>query len=141
VEAAGEPGSVILRAGTFRVLAEPDRVPQVGEEGALDRYSPDVAIPTVGTRVTASCTLEVMAAYETDDRLLAMPVAGLARDWRVEGVRLARWALTPPPGGQPSNYSVGPLLDVVDIPRIRRWGDDRHPDSQHVAYFLDLHAT
>ena len=139
-EAAGEPGSVILRVGTFRVLAEPDRVRQVGEEGALERHSPDFAIPAVGTRVTANCTLEVMAAYETDDRFLGVPVAGLARDWQVERIQLARRALTPTPG-QRGDYSVGPLLDLTDIPRIHRWGDDSQPDTQHVAYLLDLHAT
>lgn len=139
-EAACEPGTVVLRVGTFRVVAEPSSVRQVGDDGALERYSPDFPIPTVGTRATVSCTLEVMAAYETDDQFLGVPTAGLARDWRVERVRLARWALTPTPAG-PADYSLGSLLRVEDIPRMQRWADDSDADTQRVAYLLDLDTT
>jgi hypothetical protein len=140
VEAACEPGTVLLRVGTFLVVAEPNSVRQVGDDGALERYSPDFPIPTVGTQATVNCTLEVMAAYETEDHYLGVPTAGLARDWRVERLRLGRWALTPTPNGH-GDYSVGSLLQVEDTPRMHRWADDSDADSQHLAYLLDLHTT
>jgi hypothetical protein len=78
--------------------------------------------------------------YETEDHYLGVPTAGLARDWRVERLRLGRWALTPTPNGH-GDYSVGSLLQVEDTPRMHRWADDSDADSQHLAYLLDLHTT
>ena len=140
VEATCEPGSVLLRVGNFRLVAEPNTVREVGGDGALEHYSPNFRIPRVGARATVSCTLDVMAAYETESTFLGVPTAGLARDWLVERIRVARWALTPTPG-YTDRSTAGPLLDVEEIARIHRWADERDPAGEKAAYLLDLRTT
>jgi len=141
VEATCQPGSVLLRVGKFRLVAEPNTVREISGDGALERYSPNFRIPSVGTRATVSCTLEVMAAYETEDTFLGTRTAGLARDWLVERIRVARWALTTQTPGYTDRSTAGPLLEVEEIPRIHRWADERDPDGEKTAYLLDLRTN
>ncbi|MGN6242311.1 MAG: hypothetical protein ACTHQ3_01385 [Motilibacteraceae bacterium] len=139
VEWGREPSRMLLRVGDFGVLAEPRsfrRVPGSSpQDDVLERFSPAFFVPARGTRVTALCRLEVLAAYETDERF---GVIDIRRDWDVRQLQLQHRTLVPVPGRE-RERSVGRVLRVDDIERMHRWADDTGDD--YVTYLLDLQPT
>jgi hypothetical protein len=132
VEGGEEPGSVLVRVGGFRVLAEPIHIRQVPGTSlttcALERFSPDFFVPAVGTRVSLNCRLEVMAEYEAEDTFGS---GHLRRDWVVRHLKLQHRAPAPQRAG-----ALGKVLRVDEIERMHRWTDEQ--DRDHVTYLLDL---
>lgn len=128
--ACREPGEVLLRVGSLHLLAEPADVREVPgtkpRECMLERYSPEFAIPSVGDRVTATCTYEVLAGHE-------IAIHELRADWRVRGLRIERRATTP------VELRKAKILRVDTVDRLERWADERGEDR--IAYLLDLEPT
>ena len=135
VEWGREPSTVLLRVGPFHVLAEPNSYRGVGSStgdvAGLEPYAPNLRVPALGTRVTVFCQLQVMADYETE----AFDFPDARRDWQVRRVRLEHRNLVLNPS-ENDGLSIGDVVAVVDIDRMRRWADDNA--GSHVTYCLDL---
>ncbi len=139
VEWGRETSSMLLRVGHFAVLAEPGSFRHVPgsspQDDVLERFSPDFFVPATGTRVTVTCRLEVLAAYETDEEF---GVPDIRRDWDVQQLRIQHRALVPVPGRE-RERRVGKVLHVEDIERMHRWADAT--GDGYVTYLLDLQPT
>ncbi len=137
VEWGQDPSSVLLSVGGFQLLAEPITIRQVPgtshETYALERFSPGFFVPSIGTRATITCRLEVMADYETDDAF-GYPER-LRRDWAVRHLKVQRHALIAVPGRE-GTWNVGKVVGVDTIERMHRWADEQrhHP----ITYLFDL---
>lgn len=135
-----QPSSVLLRVGGFHVLAEPITIRQVPgtshETYALERFSPDFFVPSLGATASVECRLEVMADYETDDAFGYPDL--LRRDWVVGHLKIQRRALVPIPG-QERSWNVGKVLRADSIERMQQWADEQRHDW--ITYLLDLQPS
>jgi hypothetical protein len=133
-----EPHSLVLRIGTFLLLAEPravgvaDNVQADGSPPEL--LMPEVRLPEVGQRVALIASLSSMLPYESD----AYGYPEVSRDWTVAGLKVEHRELVPSPV-YPGGSEPGRILRVVPIPRMLRWADA--PREGHASYLLDLVPT
>jgi hypothetical protein len=130
-----EPHSLVVDVGPFHLLAEP---PPVGvdassgsEASGLEPVFPDVGLPSVGARVALVARLTSMLDYEFD----AFSYPDVTHDWSVRGLRLEHRELVPSTA-YPGGTEPGPIMRVVEIPRMLRWADA--PRDCHAGYLLDL---
>ena len=88
-----------------------------------------------GSRVTAQCTLSVVADYEWD----AFGLPDVRTDWYVRGLAIEQRQIDDAPTG-PEGARVGHpgnVLRTFEIERMRRWDDDRTPGIM-AWYVLDV---
>jgi hypothetical protein len=112
-----EPHSLVIRIGTFSLLAEPRAV------GVAESAQPD-----------GSPRELLMPPYEPD----AYGYPDVSRDWTVAGLKVEHRELVPSPV-YPGGSEPGRILRVVPIPRMLRWADA--PREGHASYLLDLVPT
>jgi hypothetical protein len=89
----------------------------------------------VGSRVTAQCTLSVVADYEWD----AFALPDLRADWYVHRLKIEHRQIDyapDGPGGALAGYP-GKMLRSVEIERMSRWDDDRDTGTM-ARYLLDV---
>jgi hypothetical protein len=89
----------------------------------------------VGSRVSALCTLSVVADYEWD----AFGLPDLRTDWYVRRLATEHRQIDYAPGGPygaPTGYP-GKVLRCFEIERMSRWDDDRNPGIM-AWYLLDV---
>jgi hypothetical protein len=136
VEWTCEPYSLVVRVGTFRVLAEPMPVgrPDDAENQGLEPLMPEVRLPQVGERVALVAGLSSMLHYEPD----AFGYPDVSGPWTVRGLKVEHRELVPSPA-YPGGSEPGRILRVVEIPRMLRWADA--PRRGHASYLLDLAPT
>jgi hypothetical protein len=88
-----------------------------------------------GSRITAPCTLSVVADYEWD----AFGLADLRSDWQVLRLKVEHTQLHDP-HGRPVDVLAcppGAALRSIEIDQMSRWDDDRDPGVT-AWYVLDL---
>lgn len=133
-----EPHSLVLRVGSFSVVAEPRAVGVVDgsapDSHSLEPLMPEVRLPEVAQRVAIVASLSSMLHYEPD----AYGYPDVSRDWTVRGLQVEHRELVPSPA-YPGGSEPGKILRVVSIPRMLRWADA--PRQGHASYLLDLVPT
>ena len=106
-----------------------------GDQTFVARTSRPASAVAVGSRVTAQCTLSVVADYEWD----AFGLPDLRSDWYVRRLKIEHREIDYVPRG-PGRALVGhpgKVLRSFDIERMSRWDDDRDSTIM-VWYVLDL---
>lgn len=135
VEWTREPHSLVVRVGSFSVVAEPRAVGATDYAGTtrhvLEPLMPEVRLPEVGQRVWLLATLSALLPYEPD----AYGYPDVSRDWKVRGLQVEHREAVPSPA-YPGGSEPGRILRVVPIPRMLRWADA--PRQGHASYLLDL---
>jgi hypothetical protein len=133
-----EPHSLVLRVGSFSVVAEPHAVgvsdDDTPDSPALEPLVPEVRLPEVGERVALVARLSKMLHYEPE----AFGYPDVSREWAVRGLRVEHREVVPSPA-YPGGSEPGRILRVVEIPRMLRWADA--PRQGHASYLLDLVPT
>jgi hypothetical protein len=133
-----DPHSLVVRIGTFSLLAEPRAIGLAEDarpDGSpLEPLMPEVRLPEVGQRVALVARLSSMLHYEPD----AFGYPDVSRDWTVAGLKVEHRELVPSPA-YPGGSEPGRILRVVPIPRMLRWADA--PRQGHASYLLDLVPT
>jgi hypothetical protein len=130
-----EPNALVLDAGAFQLMAEPNTFRQargnLHHYDGVEPYSPDFFVPAAGTRVTVVCKLQVMADYESDPDAFGFP--DVRKDWIVKQLRLEHRALLPVTKG---GSRIAEITRVDDITQMRRWADDS--EHGHVTYIVHI---
>jgi hypothetical protein len=92
-------------------------------------------VVAAGSRVTAQCTLSVVADYEWD----AFGLPDLRTDWYVRRLAIEHREIDYAPGrsGGPLIRHPGKVLRSFEIERMSRWDDDRN-SAIMAWYLLDL---
>ena len=129
-----QPSSVLLDAGAFLVLAEPDtfRVsPQSRDAQGMEPYSPSFHVPDVGTHASIVGTLEVVPSYEWD----AFEFPDARRDWRVTGIRLEQHSLVPL-NGMANEVTRGAVVRAEVVDQL-----SRRTNPIGMSYLIDLKPT
>jgi hypothetical protein len=121
-----EPHSLVVRVGSFNVVAEP-----AAAGPSLEPASPEVGSPVVGDRVSLVATLSSMLDFEVE----ALGYPDVSTHWSVRGLRVEHRELVPSTA-YPGGNVPGRILRVMDIPRMLRWADT--PRDCHGSYLLDL---
>jgi hypothetical protein len=106
-----------------------------GDQAFLARTAGPASEVAVGSRVTAQCTLSVVADYEWD----AFGMPDLRTDWYVRRLAIEHRQIDAAPSS-PEEDLVGPpgkALRSFEIERMNRWDDDRIPGIM-AWYLLDL---
>ena len=106
-----------------------------GDQAFLARADSRAAEVVAGSRVTAQCTLSVVADYEWD----AFGLPDVRTDWYVRGLAIEQRQIDHAPTG-PEGARVGHpgnVLRTFEIERMRRWDDDRTPGIM-AWYVLDV---
>src|ERR1700742_1751164 len=106
-----------------------------GDHAFLARPAGPAAEVAAGSRVTAQCTLSVVADYEWD----AFGLPDLRTGWYVHRLKIEHRQIDPVPRGPGRALAgqPGKVLRSFDIERMSRWDDD--PDPAIMAwYVLDL---
>jgi hypothetical protein len=138
VEWTREPHSLVIRVGTFLLLAEPRVIGQAEDAGPdaspLEPLMPAVRLPEVGQRVALIASFSSMLNYELD----AYEYPDVSRDWTVAGLKVEHRELVPSPASS-GGTEPGRIVRVVPIPRMLRWADA--PRQVHASYLLDLVPT
>jgi hypothetical protein len=133
-----EPYSLVVRVGSFSVLAEPRAVglaATVATDGApQEALVPEVRLPDVGVRVALVASLSSMLHYEPE----AYGYPDVSREWTVRGLKVEHRELVSS-AAYPKGNELGRILRVVPIPRMLRWADA--PRRGHASYLLDLVPT
>jgi hypothetical protein len=105
------------------------------EQTFLVRTAGPASGVAVGSRVTAQCTLSVVADYEWE----AFGLPDLRTGWYVRGLAIERRQIDyapSSPGGARVGHP-GKVLRLFEIDRMSRWDDDRTPGIM-AWYVLDL---
>jgi hypothetical protein len=130
-----EPHSLVVRVGSFSVVAEPRAVGVAGnarEDGPpREALVPEVRLPDVGDQVSLVASLSSMLHYEPE----AYGYPDVSRRWAVRRLRVEHRELVPS-STYPGGSEPGRVLRVVEIPRMLRWADA--PREGHTSYLLDL---
>jgi hypothetical protein len=106
-----------------------------GGQAFVARTAEPASMVTAGSRVTAQCTLSVLADSEWD----AFGLPALRSDWYVHRLMIEHRQTDYVPGG-PGRALVGQpgkVLRSFEIERMSRWNDDRDSTIM-VWYLLDL---
>lgn len=103
-----------------------------GDQAFAARAAGPASGVAAGSRVTALCTLSVVADYEWD----AFGLPDLRTDWQVRRLRLEHRQIDYAPGGPGGALAgrPGKVLRCVEIDRMSRWDDDR--DTGIMAWYL-----
>ncbi len=106
-----------------------------GDQAFLARTAGPASEVAVGSRVTAPCTLSVVADYEWD----AFGLPDLRTDWYVRRLAIEHRQIDYAPGspGGPRAGHPGKVLRSFEIERMSRWDDDRTPGVM-AWYLLDV---
>ena len=135
VEWTCEPNSLVVRVGSFAVVAEARAIGAIDRAGSathpLEPLMPEVRLPDVGQRVALVASLSSMLHYEPD----AYGYPDVSRDWTLRGLQVEHREVVPSPA-YPGGSEPGRILRVVPIPRMLRWADA--PRQGHANYLLDL---
>jgi hypothetical protein len=106
-----------------------------GDQAFLARTAGPAAEVAAGSRVTAQCTLSVVADYEWD----AFGLPDLRTDWYVRRLAIEHRQIDyapSRPGGVLAGHP-GKVLRSFEIERMSRWDDDRIPGIM-AWYLLDV---
>jgi hypothetical protein len=106
-----------------------------GDQAFVALTAGPASMVAVGSRVTAQCTLSVVADYEWD----AFGLPDLRSDWYVHRLKIEHRQIDHVPGGPGRALAgqPGKVLRSFEIERMSRWDDD--PDPAIMAwYLLDL---
>ena len=106
-----------------------------GDQAFVALTAGPASMVAVGSRVTAQCTLSVVADYEWD----AFGLPDLRSDWYVHRLKIEHRQIDHVPGGPGWALAdqPGKVLRSFEIERMSRWDDD--PDPAIMAwYLLDL---
>jgi hypothetical protein len=106
-----------------------------GDQAFLARTAGPASEVAVGSRVTAQCTLSVVADYEWE----AFGLPDLRTDWQVRSLAIEQRQIDDAPrspGGARAGHP-GPVVRWFGIDRMSRWDDDRTPGIM-ARYVLDL---
>jgi hypothetical protein len=106
-----------------------------GDQAFLARTPGPASEVAVGSRVTAQCTLSVVADYEWD----AFGLPDLRTDWYVRRLAIEHRQIDyapSSPGGALVGHP-GKVLRSFEIERMSRWDDDRIPGIM-AWYLLDV---
>ncbi len=112
--------------------AGPEFVITAGDQAFCRPYGRLASVVAVGSRVTAQCTLSVVADYEGD----AFGLPDLRGDWYVRRLKIEHRQIDYVPGG-PGRALVGhpgKVLRSFGIERMNPWDDDR--DSAIMAWYV-----
>jgi hypothetical protein len=103
-----------------------------GDQAFLARTAGPASEVAVGSRVTAMCTLSVVADYEWD----AFGLPDLRSDWYVRRLAIEHRQIDDAPSspGEPLTGHPGKVLRSFEIERMSRWDDDR--TSGIMAWYL-----
>ena len=103
-----------------------------GDQAFLARTARPASEVAVGSRITAQCTLSVVADYEWD----AFGLPDLRTDWYVRRLAIEHRQIDDAPNspGGPLAGHPGKVLRSFEIERMRRWDDDRTPGI--IAWYL-----
>jgi len=109
-----------------------------GDQAFLARTAGPASGVAAGSRVTAQCTLSVVADYEWD----AFDLPDLRADWHVRRLAIEHWQIDyapSSPGGPLVGHfgHPGKVLRSFEIERVSRWDDDRNPGIM-AWYLLDV---
>ena len=129
-----QPSSVLLDAGDFLVLAEPDTVrvpPQSRDSHGMEPYSPSFHVPNVGTRASIVGALEVVPSYEWD----AFEFPDARRDWQVTDIRLEQHALVPL-NGMGDEVTRGAVVRAEVVDQL-----SRRADPIGMSYLINLNPA
>jgi hypothetical protein len=105
------------------------------DQAFLARTAGPASEVAAGSRVTAQCTLSVVADYEWD----AFGLPDLRTDWYVRRLKIEHRQVDYAPGGPGGALAgyPGKVLRFLEIERMSRWDDDR--DTGIMArYLLDV---
>jgi hypothetical protein len=120
---------------THRGPAGVEFVITAGDQAFLARTAGPAAEVAAGSRVTAQCTLSVVADYEWD----AFGLPDLRTDWYVRRLAIEHRQIDyapSRPGGVLAGHP-GKVLRSFEIERMSRWDDDRIPGVM-AWYLLDV---
>jgi hypothetical protein len=106
-----------------------------GDQAFVARTAGPASEVAVGSRVTAQCTLSVVADYEWD----AFGLPDLRTDWYVRRLAIEHRQIdyAPSSPGEPGAGHPGKVLRSFEIERMSRWDDDRTPGIM-AWYVLDV---
>lgn len=106
-----------------------------GDQAFLARTEGSAAGVAAGSRVTAQCTLSVVADYEWD----AFDLPDLRADWYVRRLKIEHRQVDDVPDGLGRALTgyPGKALRSFEIERMSRWNDDSDPRVR-VWYLLDM---
>jgi hypothetical protein len=106
-----------------------------GDQAFIARTAGPASKVAVGSRVTAQCTLSVVADYEWE----AFGLPDLRTDWYVRGLAIEQRQIDYAPGsrGRARVSHPGKVLRSFEIERMSRWDDDRTPGIM-AWYLLDV---
>jgi hypothetical protein len=106
-----------------------------GDQAFLARTAGPAAGAAAGSRVTAQCTLSVVADYEW----AAFGLPDLRTDWYVRRLAIEHRQIdyAPSSPGGPLAGHPGKVLRSFEIERMSRWDDDRMPGIM-AWYLLDV---
>ncbi|HUY47344.1 MAG TPA: hypothetical protein VMV92_16700 [Streptosporangiaceae bacterium] len=132
---AGPAGDVHAGDGPGQRHIGSEFVITAGDQAFVAPAAGPASVIAVGSRVTAQCTLSVVADYEWD----AFGLPDLRSDWYVRRLKIEHRQIDYVPGGPGRALAghPGKVLRSFEIERMSRWDDDR--DSAIMAwYLLDL---
>jgi hypothetical protein len=120
---------------TERGHAGSEFVITAGDKAFVARTAGPASEVAEGSRVTAQCTLSVVADYEWD----AFGLPDLRTDWYVRRLAIEHRQIDYAPGssGGPVIRHPGKVLRSFEIERMSRWDDDRN-SAIMAWYVLDL---
>ena len=132
---AGPAADVQAGDGPGRRHTGSEFVITAGDQAFVAFTAGPASMVAVGSRVTAQCTLSVVADYEWD----AFGLPDLRSDWYVHRLKIEHRQIDYVPGGPGRALAgqPGKVLRSFEIERMSRWDDD--PDPAIMAwYLLDL---
>ena len=120
---------------TERGHAGSEFVITAGDQAFVARTAGPASVVAAGSRVTAQCTLSVVADYEWD----AFGLPDLRTGWYVRRLAIEHREIdyAPSSSGGPLIRHPGKVLRSFEIERMSRWDDDRN-SAIMAWYLLDL---
>jgi hypothetical protein len=132
---AGAARDVFAGDGPAERHAGSEFVITAGDQRYIARAAGPASEVPAGSRITAQCTLSVVADYEWD----AFGLPDLRSDWHVLRLKIEHSQIDDA-HGSPGQVVAGPsgtVLRSFEIDHMSRWDDDRDPKIS-AWYVLDL---
>jgi hypothetical protein len=132
---AGPAADVYAGEGPAHRHCGAEFVITAGDQAFLAEIAGPASEVAAGSRVTAQCTLSVVADYEWD----AFGLPDLRTDWHVRRLAIEHRQVdyAPSSPGGPLAGHPGKVLRSFEIERMSRWEDDRTPGIS-AWYVLDV---